>query len=1182
MLFRSGHASHDRKSSLFRVLHWRTVGLWSLALIALCSGRWCLAAGDGAPTSQILTVEGLVEVSRAGRAEWAPAKPNQFLAVGDRLRTAGNSRACVRLSDRSTFRVNELTTLQIQAEATKDGTPWLDLKSGSVYFFSREKPDQLHFRTPFLVGAIRGTEFHLLAREDGETRLALLDGEVTVTNQFGNATLRTGEEVLAQPGRAPVKKAMIEAINIIQWCLYYPGVLDLGELELNETERREYGPSLEAYRQGDLLRAIERFPSDIPPGTDAARIYLAALKLACGQVSQAEEQLRACQAGSALADALRELVAAVQFKLWTRPAHPTLATVWLAESYYLQSRGQLEPALAAARSAVAKDSSFGFAWVRVAELEFSFGRVPAALEALNKGLTLSPRNAQGLALKGFLLSARHQIDEALAAFDQAIAVDGGLGNAWLGRGLCRIRQSTTFFRVTPSAAKDARQDLQVAAALEPNRALLRSYLAKAFNEAGEDALAQKDIRLARTLDPNDPTAWLYGALLNQQRNRVNDAIRELERSQELNGNRAVLRSRLLLDQDRAVQGANLASAYRDAGMFDVSVREASRAVSYDYANYSAHLFLAESYDSLTDPKNFNLRYETARTSELLMANLLAPAGAANLSRNISQQDYSRLLEGNRLGFSSSSEYFSGGDWVQNASTFGNFGSSAFAIDTAYRSERGQRPNNDLEQTDFAVQLKQQFTPADSVYIQATRFDAASGDIAQYYNQAQASQTLRVKEIQEPNLYLGYHHEWSPGVHTLLLASRLEDDLSLTDQNPKLLFLRVSGNDITRVITPPFFHLNYSSHLELYSTELQQIWQTPSQTLILGGRYQTGANDTRSVLDRDLSGVVTDQTFSTDLERLALYGYHHWQVLETLRLTTGLSYDHLTYPRNIDISPISGDERDANRVSPKIGVLFTPQKWMAVRGLHAQSLGGAFSDNSIRLEPTQISGFNQAFRSIIPESAAGIAPGTTFENGEAAFDLKFKDTFITIGGEILQSRGRRTVGALTNASFLAVPDSPSSTEQKLDFEEKTLTLTLNQLIKSEWSVGGKYRLSRADLMGRFTDIPLTASGVSAINQDQSAILHQLNLFAIYNHPSGFFSQLDTVWSAQSSMGYVPNREDQDFWQLNFFVGYRFPRRKAEIRLGFLNLTDHDYQLNPLTLYSELPRERMVTARLKLNF
>jgi hypothetical protein len=49
----------------------------------------------------------------------------------------------------------------------------------------------------------------------------------------------------------------------------------------------------------------------------------------------------------------------------------------------------------------------------------------------------------------------------------------------------------------------------------------------------------------------------------------------------------------LLDQDRAVRSANLAAIYQDAGMSDISVREAARAVNADYANYSSHLFLGQ-------------------------------------------------------------------------------------------------------------------------------------------------------------------------------------------------------------------------------------------------------------------------------------------------------------------------------------------------------------------------------------------------------------------------------------------------------------------------------------------------------------------------------------------------------------------------------------------------------------
>src|SRR5262249_19875649 len=125
-------------------------------------------------------------------------------------------------------------------------------------------------------------------------------------------------------------------------------------------------------------------------------------------------------------------------------------------------------------SAVELSTEFGFGWERVAELEFSHGRLSRAAEALDRALTLAPDNAQAHALKGFVLAAQNRITTAIEEFDRAIALNGGLGNAWLGRGLCRIKRGQ---------AREGRQDLQTAAVLEPNRSLLRSYLGKAFLNA---------------------------------------------------------------------------------------------------------------------------------------------------------------------------------------------------------------------------------------------------------------------------------------------------------------------------------------------------------------------------------------------------------------------------------------------------------------------------------------------------------------------------------------------------------------------------------------------------------------------------------------------------------------------------------------------------------------------------
>ena len=103
-----------------------------------------------------------------------------------------------------------------------------------------------------------------------------------------------------------------------------------------------------------------------------------------------------------------------------------------------------------------------------------------------------------------------------------------------------------------------RQDLQTAAALEPNRSIFHSYLGKAFSNVGTSDKAKLELDRAKQLDPNDPTPWLYSAIENRQNNRVNEGVRDLEKSQDLNDNRRIYRSRFLLEQDRAVRSANLA------------------------------------------------------------------------------------------------------------------------------------------------------------------------------------------------------------------------------------------------------------------------------------------------------------------------------------------------------------------------------------------------------------------------------------------------------------------------------------------------------------------------------------------------------------------------------------------------------------------------------------------------
>ncbi|HWD94392.1 MAG TPA: TonB-dependent receptor [Verrucomicrobiae bacterium] len=1149
---------------------------------------------------RIVEAQNIVEISPAGATTWVLTRTNQILYPHDRLRTGPDSRVALRWSDESAVQFGPSTELEVLPPHEADALAGLHLVHGVISFFHRDKPGRIEVITRGAVAGIEGTEFVLAVDDSARTTVSVIDGKVRFANEQAALVLTNGEQATAEMGRPPARTAGFVVNNLLQWAFYYPAVLDPADLSLSSDEQQALADSLSAYNSGDLLAALTKYPVGRQPGSDAERVYYAALLLSVGDVDKTEATLNALSTNDPssrpqrLAAALRELIAAVKHDTISAPA-PQLASEFLANSYYEQSRGDqknsLTLALQSAQQAAAKSPQFGFAQERVAELEFGFGHTSAAKEALEKSLAVAPRNAQALALQGFLLSAVGRTHEAIAAFDRALAVDSALGNAWLGRGLCRIHLGDN---------QGGREDLLIAAALEPQRAELRSYLGKAYGHVGDFSHARKELNLAEKLDPNDPTSFLYSALLNQENNRVNEAIRDLEKSEQLNNNRSVYRSQLLLDQDQAVRSANLAGMYRDAGMDDVAQREAARAVNYDYGNYSAHLFLANSYYQLTDPNLVNLRYETPTEAEFLLANLLAPVQAGPLSPTISQQEYSQLFEQNHVGVVSSTEYLSRGAWSESGSQYGTFDNFNYSFSGLYHFDPGQRPNEDITEQSISLNVKAQITPHDTAFLLLQYNKTSGGDLAQYYRQTTANSTYRFDERQEPILGIGYHHEWAPGVHTLVFGARLADNYGFTNQaQPTLVYFThpdfVTSQSVFTKVEGLTMNQQFENKLEIYSGEVQQIFDQPAHNTILGARAQYGNFRTENLQDMpsDLATVfpdppspAADQATGSVFKRFAIYGYHQWEITDWLELIGGASYDRVTFPENFRTAPVSSAEETVDQVSPKAGLILRPAADTVVRFAFTRSLEGASLDQSFQLEPSQVAGFIQSFRSIIPESVAGANAGARFETYGVSLEQKFlRGTYFGLSGELLNSDDHRHDGAFNVDLSQGPVGVPSTLREHLDYSEQSLLLTVNQLLGDCWSLGGSYRLGRAELNDRFTDVPATVPlGFVDFQPKQSlsGVLNTVDLFAIYNHPCGFFAEGEALWYGQHNTGYGGTEPGDDFWQFNLFGGYRFPQRHAELTLGLLNLTGQNYRLNPLNVYNELPRERTLAVRLNVNF
>ena len=355
--------------------------------------------------------------------------------------------------------------------------------------------------------------------------------------------------------------------------------------------------------------------------------------------------------------------------------------------------------------------------------------------------------------------------------------------------------------------------------------------------------------------------------------RITDAMDDMEKSAQLNDNRQVYRSRLLLDEDQAVRSANLADIYKDVDMIDVSLAEAARAVSFDYASFSAHLNLASTFDALRDPTRFNLRYESEWFNEQLLASMLAPPGAfrshkTSRSRSIRASSPSMPLAWRALRSFSATRNTAKqrpdtgpserpvGPWTWTTNT--GMGTALTMICRASNGIRGSNSKSRPRIRSFSSPNTRTTTPAISfsITIPAARRPA-----------------YRFTETQTPLLLAGWHHEEGPGTHTLFLAGRLENAQHVTDTNAPQLTEVVSP--LSNPVNYVPFDVDYDNRFEIYTAELNQILQREKHTDIFGARVQGGYFKASALLDNPPAALASlfpsPETSTTDSIFLAPLG-----------------------------------------------------------------------------------------------------------------------------------------------------------------------------------------------------------------------------------------------------------------------------------------------------------------------
>jgi Tfp pilus assembly protein PilF len=568
---------------------------------------------DRSWVSRVISIQGHVVVKRRDKNDWQPAGLDEILFIGDRIRVKANSRAGIVLSNDAVLRLDQNTTL-VFTEIERPGTFIIRLLKGAANFFSH-RPRTLKIVTPFVNGVVEGTEFYIRVDTD-QTRIDLFEGRVLAMNDRGELQLTRGQGAVAVAGRLPQRRIVVRPRDSVQWALYYPPVLTLGHADLPEPLRE----SLVLYEAGRLTDAIDLLDRS-PVGARKARFFTlrAALLLHVGRVSRAREDIAHALASdpqNSDALALQAVIAVVQNEKAQALAlaekavetDPTSAAAHIALSYAHQAAFNLSKALKAARAAVGHAPENSTARARLAELQLCAGELDKGMRTSRKAAQLNPDIARAHTIEGFAYLTRIETDAAQRSFNAAIARDSAAPLPRLGLGLAKIRQGNL---------EEGRAEIEIAAALDPANALIRSYLGKAYFDEKRGPLDERQLEIAKQLDPNDPTPYYYNAIRKQTLNRPVEALQDLQKSIELNDNRAVFRSRFMLDRDLASRSASLSRIYWDLNFQELAIREGFHSLNADPANYSAHRLLADTYASRP-------RHDISRVSELLQAKLLQP------------------------------------------------------------------------------------------------------------------------------------------------------------------------------------------------------------------------------------------------------------------------------------------------------------------------------------------------------------------------------------------------------------------------------------------------------------------------------------------------------------------------------------------------------------------------------
>jgi tetratricopeptide (TPR) repeat protein len=751
------------------------------------------------------------------------------------------------------------------------------------------------------------------------------------------------------------------------------------------------------------------------------------------------------------------------------------------------------------------------------------GRLSEAVEIAQRARQVAPDDAMVNTIWGFLELARSRMDEARTAFEAAIAHDSTLGLPHLGLGLTLFRRNQTDAAVA---------EMRKATLLDPKVSPYNSYLGKAYYETNDDRLAQTYLEAAKQLDPRDPTPHFYDAIRKQSVNRPVEAVRDLQTAAELNDNRAVYRSKLLLDEDLAARDAALGKLYNEIGFAQLGLREGWKSVARDPTNHSAHRLLADSYAAMPG-------VEAARTSALLQAQLLQPINITPVSPQMAETKLlmpgagpitPSLYEFNPLFVRNRPSLFLSGlggnqdTWGDEVIVSGLTDRFAYSFGQFHYQNDGYRPNNDLENNLYNLFVQTAVTPDFSLQAEYRHRETISGYLESNFDGSFFSN--RRRSVDQETARIGARYSLSP--QTTVIASVIHTD------RESVLSSRIS--DFT-----------LENRQKGTQAEAQLLYKAEPFNVITGlGGYS-------------LDVTETDESDAKNTQQIA-YSYANIKIPDNVIWTIGLSYES-------DESPYA----NLDEFNPKFGVQWAITDQVSLRAAAFKTVKRALAFEQT-IEPTQVAGFNQLTDYI---------DTTVAKNYGAAIDVRFSPQLFG-GLEALRRDTDVPLGELSQPEFYQV----------LSNKEDFYSAYLYWLPSRNWALSASLRYEKFEpdqncsfcLFLYPAELQTLSVPLSVQYFDPSGFFAGLGIVYVNQD----IQAIDPESSMPGSFVLTPT-QNEEFTLVDVGLGYRLPKRWGIVALQANNVfdkefryQDYSFQTGTSTIDPVYIPERTIVGRLILNF